>query len=79
LKSTICLQRKIFKSEKGHNAFFSGFIAGFISILSRSKESRGLWGVFLFTRAIDAIYHSLVNRKIIKKLPLDYSFFFIPQ
>ncbi len=64
------------KKDHAVNAFFSGFLAAFVSCSTLSKESRVLWGIFLMSRAIDAIYYALLNRKIIKKTKYDYVLIF---
>ena len=62
LKIMHCTSRKILKRESGSIAFLSGFIAGFLSMLTKDDQRRGGWTVFLLARAVDCIYRSITGR-----------------
>ena len=72
MKISTCLLRKLTNKDCGKNAFISGALAGVLSMLMISKQSRAIIALYLISRAGDTIYLSLINKKIIKKYWFDY-------
>ncbi|EAR97107.2 transmembrane protein (macronuclear) [Tetrahymena thermophila SB210] len=75
MQSTLCLLRR-----QGCNQtlqyFLSGFLAGFLSLATRQKNNRSVWGIFLLSRGLECFYHSMANKGIIKKRNIDYTILF---
>ncbi len=76
-KIVLCSLRNITKTEKPYYAFISGFIAGWLSLMSRPKEWRSIWGVFLLARAFDACYNKMIMKGYFKKSQFHYVMFFV--
>ncbi|KAL4441679.1 hypothetical protein ABPG74_008676 [Tetrahymena malaccensis] len=75
MQSTLCLLRRQGCNEK-IQCFLSGFLAGFLSLATRQKNNRSVWGIFLLSRGIECFYHSMANKGIIKKRNIDYTILF---
>lgn len=58
-------EKKIRQLHNFIDSFAAGFLAGFISLSTKPKNSRAIWGLFLLTRAFECIYNSLINKKYI--------------
>ena len=69
---------KIIKyNKKGINAFLSGALAGFFSMMVNQKSNRSMWGIFLLSRAIQFIINSQENRgRLFKKKELNWIMLF---
>jgi len=77
LKALICIMRRIRKKEDWKNLFIPGMIAGYLNLFFVHKSHRVAFATFFLSRAFDACYNSLVNRKIIKKSQLNYVIIFM--
>ncbi|KRX08164.1 hypothetical protein PPERSA_01709 [Pseudocohnilembus persalinus] len=76
LQGTTCLMRWFKNGETKKDAFISGFMAGFLCLLTKPKKDRQIWAVFLLTRAFQFYYNSLVNKNYIPKTKFDYVIIF---
>lgn len=74
MKSLTCILRRIFKEDNGKIWFISGFVGGFLSLMTKEKNNRANWSLFLITRAFETIYRYHIIQKTIPKLSLDYVF-----
>lgn len=60
LKFIQCFLRSVRGQEDGWNAMISGFIAGGLSFMTQEENVKYIVRVYLFGRAVDCIYQSLV-------------------
>ncbi|KAL4436272.1 hypothetical protein ABPG74_015863 [Tetrahymena malaccensis] len=72
MKSLMCILRRIFKDDNGKMWFISGFVGGFLSLLTKEKNNRSMWSLFLLTRAFETFYRYHIIQKTIPKFQLDY-------
>ncbi|KAM3130518.1 hypothetical protein pb186bvf_017327 [Paramecium bursaria] len=92
LKSIQCLLRQIRNKEDPYNSIISGFIAGAVSFSTQEENVQYIVRVYLFGRAVDCIYQSMVqkeyfrHRKIIPVVIfaimsslISYCYFFEPE
>jgi len=75
MQAIMCFMRKIGATESTAS-FVSGALAGAISLSTKESKDRGIWGLFLLSRAIDCYYRSLINSGVIPKIKLDYAILF---
>lgn len=74
-KAIICSSRRMC-GDSPKASMLAGFVAGCVSILFLHQKTRQNLALFLFTRALDTIYNSLINKGIIPKWKYDYVFLY---
>jgi hypothetical protein len=71
LKGIQCLLRIIRNKEDGWNALISGAISGGVSFMTQEERVKYIVRVYLFGRAVDCIYQSLVQQYHISHTVLE--------
>ena len=71
-----CILRYFRGKDDGFIAFFCGFLGAFVGMMFENPKNYYTWRMYIGSRAIEMIYGSLINRGIIKKNAMHYTYAF---